>query len=357
MKILIIFLFFIALSSICMSDELIWTPADISAGAFGTLHAGIWFYNDFGWMNGGNNIWITYDAGRNWILSLKAPENRSFYDTYFINSIEGWTVAGIFPSFLFHTKDAGRTWESVELGIFPGSPNTSLIRVYFKDSLNGIGIFQIYGFPIWGGHIVGRTNDGGKTWISIVESGGAFPQLFGFGNGFWAGAFYSSDFGNTLLKLSMPGEPVFLSSRYGWTVGYPPNSYNTILRTTDGGKTWSEPILIKKDNSGFLSGYCLISENIGAALWSSTKEDEPSLLYLTHDGGIIWTTYQVPSKKTTYMLFCNQERKEIWLFPIIDHFTNDLTIYYASIDIITMVSSSNRQFTTWSHIKKEIKEF
>jgi hypothetical protein len=57
------------------------------------------------------------------------------------------------------------------------------------------------------------------------------------------------------------------------------------------------------------------------------------------------------------MLFCNQERKEIWLFPIIDHFTNDLTIYYASIDIITMVSSSNRQFTTWSHIKKEIKEF
>lgn len=380
MKVLVCWLLFFIVPLLYAAEELTWTPVNIPGleiSGSGENHLGLWFQGDFGWLNSGKQLWITRDAGRNWTLSLTAPEGRTFYDIYFINASEGWAVANLFPSFLFHTKDEGRTWKQVEYKLKQTSKkpehsaDNSLIRIYFKDALNGIGIFLIDRFPIRTKSIVARTEDGGWHWTEIARSG-PFPQLIGFGDWVLVGKSHTPDFGESFQKISTPSElkPFFVTPSYGWAVDYyfvgntiPSPLRRDVLKTTNGGHTWSEPIFSRTTEPEFAGGIrdlCLFSENVGAILWSgSSKLDMPPLLYLTYNGGIEWFSYEIPVQfkplQSDYILSCNRHRHEIWLVP---SFVSQgiTTLFFASVATVTAVQPSSKLLSIWGAMKRIRKE-
>ena len=101
--------------------------------------------------------------------------------------------------------------------------------IYFTDSMNGwaVGAFYVPGINNYGGAVF-RTTDGGKTWENSIVLD------------FW------SDLNDVY----------FSDPQTGWAVGYKKTGdlsgylYEGILmRTTDGGETWSEPQLITRFKS------------------------------------------------------------------------------------------------------------
>jgi len=364
-----------ALSSICMSEELIWTSVNIPELEFiesGVQHLGVWFHGDFGWLNSGKQIWITNNAGRNWRLSLKPPENRLFYDSYFINSLEGWAVAGIFPSFLFHTKDGGISWESVGSQTFG---NSSLTYIYFKDSLNGLGTFVVDKAIGWDFDVIGRTENGGKDWgfLLNVKGKGSFGKLMGINDKIWVEyssnneALYTEDFGNSFQWL--PPNPSFpdifsrhfLQSKYGWATytTYLSNQQrrSDIIVTIDGGFTWSQSILslqgISTTNVNRYIDICLLKEGNGAVLWYSGNN---YFLYFTSNGGDSWSKYTV-LVMSEYQLECNRENREFWLVPSPNGGdAKEQTLFYTSIPDLAAINQSKILPILWGDIKRG-KEF
>ena len=412
MKALVCCLLLSIASLVYASEELIWTPVSlpglkvVQGGAEDNI--GIWFHGDFGWLNSGFQLWVSHDAGRSWMLSLKPPVKQIderiyeslFYDVYFVNESEGWAVEDAFPHSLFHTKDGGISWEEIQFTITQTSNNhvgtnrLVLARVYFKDSLNGLGVFAMIGetwYPYWLGGLIARTKDGGQNWIEVGR-GFTFPHIFGFGDQVQivdslSNSTYTSDFGNTFRQVFAPNynvsNVIWGTPFYGWALVHnylgndPPLPYSRheVLMTNDAGNTWSAPIFSKNflgHDSGILA-ICLMSEDVGAVLCYSEpgKEDTSSHLYMTYDKGFTWTSYPAPIPLSSwyslpiqirpdpwFILNFNQQRREIWLFPIYLFFSAIETkiaeniLYYASIDTTTSVHSSGKLFTTWAWIKK-----
>jgi len=377
MKVLVCCLLLSIASLVYAAEELVWTAVDIPGLEFtgdAILNYGLWFHGDFGWLNAGRQLWTTHDAGRSWTLSLTAPDKHQFYDSYFVNSLEGWVV--VWPRSLFHTEDGGISWEEAEVQLTEASGEhigAGLTRVYFRDSLNGLGAFAIAGgfYPAWLGGIIARTEDGGKHWTKLTD-GPLFPRLTGFGNAVWIdgpleSGYYSSDFGNTIRPIPILGDDqaVFASPLYGWTVDadyvgeeFGPCRRWDVLKTTNRGNEWAARVFSRTTCvQSSIRDICLMSEEMGAILWySRSEEEELSLLYVTYNGGISWLSYHVPVEPDYYKISCNRQRRELWMFPFPYSLGEGGTLFYTSIDIVAEVRIPNRLFTTWALIKEARKE-
>ena len=332
------------------AEELPWTRLDIPGveiSGTGKIHAGLWFEGDFGWWNTGGQLWVTHDAGRSWTLSPSLPQNHTFYDSYFVDTLRGWIASAGETTELLHTRDGGITWQPLAMKLTqtsnqPVDPaRLFLTRIYFKDAQNGLGIFAISKFPYETESILARTEDGGWHWTEIHRSG-PFPEITGFGDQIWMSKSYTPDFGETFQTISTPNDellPVFVTPLYGWIVSYrhvgegasAPIRWD-VLKTTDGGQMWSDPIFSGMVSSGLFGGIedlLLLSEDIGMFLGSSSsKAGIPSLLYLTENGGTLWLSYEVPTQ-SDYQLSYQPEHHEIWLVPSV--FAEETTLFYTPI--------------------------
>jgi len=177
-----------------------------------------------------------------------AVQDPIFYDVEFANEQNGWIV-GEFGT-IKHTSDGGKTW------------------VEQQDSLLGAGIVDIFDLPtLFGVHFVNNqegvaagleghiahTHDGGTTWAFdkideaiAIEDPLYAPFLFPDGRG-WAigsgGEVVNKEPGDVPWKRAKLGMRLFtwlrgidfFDQNNGWIVG----GFGTILRTKDGGKTWT----------------------------------------------------------------------------------------------------------------------
>jgi photosystem II stability/assembly factor-like uncharacterized protein len=177
-----------------------------------------------------------------------AVQDPIFYDVEFADEQNGWIV-GEFGT-IKHTSDGGKTW------------------VEQQDSLLGGGIVDIFDLPtLFGVHFVNNqeglaagleghiahTHDGGNTWAFdkideaiAIEDPLYAPFLFPDGRG-WAvgsgGEVVNKDPGDVPWKRAKLGMRLFTWLRgvdfydqnNGWIVG----GFGTILKTKDGGKTWT----------------------------------------------------------------------------------------------------------------------
>jgi len=178
-----------------------------------------------------------------------AVQDPIFYDVEFADAQNGWIV-GEFGT-IKHTADGGQTW------------------VAQQQTLLGEGIVDIFDLPtLFGVHFVnnqegiaagleGRvahTKDGGNTWAFEkidekvpVEDPLYAPFLFPDGKG-WAigsgGEVVTHEPGEPAWKRAKLGMRLFTWLRgidfydqnNGWIVG----GFGTILKTKDGGKTWTQ---------------------------------------------------------------------------------------------------------------------
>ena len=119
--------------------------------------------------DGPSDLLFSSDQGSNWISRYRLPV--SINDFCFLDSNTAWAVGN--PASVYHTSDAGRTWDSQDTGIASGfgthRPQIGLSGVSFCDPMHGwiAGSSEI---PATG--VVESTSDGGKTWNLLWNADG-----------------------------------------------------------------------------------------------------------------------------------------------------------------------------------------
>ncbi|MCA9173268.1 MAG: tetratricopeptide repeat protein [Planctomycetales bacterium] len=222
----------------------------------------------------------TRDGGQRWLatpgLSLPDLHKVKFFDEH-----RGWAIGAsspLYPSGLFRTEDAGRTWRTV-----PTGRTQSLLTGDFLDDLAGAvagraGELQIVrggkvkdsrtadlgnrslrclkldgpeGWLAGDDGLLMHTADGGLSWRLAAPPALQAAQFDFHGVAMRDGevwvvgspgsiVFHSKDRGQTWRALrtgqALPLRAVhFVNPRQGWAVG----DFGTILGTSDGGQTWS----------------------------------------------------------------------------------------------------------------------
>ena len=210
--------------------------------------------------NSSGMLWETRDGGDHWIDITHRISGTVPYGICGMYSIgdHAWAVGAYYgePT-IIRTTDGGDTWE----GIPVGSLAENLIDVYFKNQLEGYAVGGSEGLST-GNAVVLRTLDGGETWEKVFES-----SLSSGARAEWG------------WKISFPTEQV----------GYVSVEYNSsdaptakLLKTEDGGATWSEVWINGSNSSAGLQGLGFISETVG---WASGR----GVTSVTTDGGETWT--------------------------------------------------------------------
>lgn len=200
------------------------------------------------------HVSYTKDGGTNWNIVLDKPRDPMIFDVHYISEQNAIAVGD--RNGIWKSTDGGESWTSVSA---PSSLNTRQLRsVFFTSSMNGF---------IAGGNLSNdsiqtllKTSDGGNTWSIVFDRLG--DQLnkvyFNGSKGFLLGnngTFLSStDNGSSWQPVSLTGNlsqrsyysMSFANATTGIAVGgnLMNDSIQTILRTIDGGTSWS----IIKDN-------------------------------------------------------------------------------------------------------------
>ena len=218
----------------------------------------------------------TLDAGTTWSKLSEAdtsglpghlPLRCSKGVPVFLNSSTGWmqgTCAAGGGPFLFVTRDGGRTWSDV--GITPpsgydrscmcGISNLRLSDPRFSVTRSGFFLLDIYGADGARHEFVYTTNDGGASW---------WPGQMLPANCFTAD---------------------FIAPGFGWTLDA---KNNTILQTGDGGQHWA--IVGTIPSSQGVVDFHFVNSAIG---WAMGSEPAGDTLIKTTDGGKTWTTQLSP---------------------------------------------------------------
>ena len=219
-------------------------------------------------------VFQTTDKGEHWELKTSDNSLFNFIDNDFVNSTDGWACNG----WIYHTPDAGKTWEvqyqpsptpnelhalsmiDESTGWCVGDIGTILKTTDgntwennytdFSDDLYDIFfINQQTGWITGENGLILKTVDGGENWLS-----------------------QESNTTETLKNV------VFCDEDTGWATGS-----SIILHTTDGGETWLEQNTISSGN--------IIKIALADAQKAWLITYSPAKIYYTSDGGNTWTEY------------------------------------------------------------------
>jgi photosystem II stability/assembly factor-like uncharacterized protein len=159
----------------------------------------------------------------------------NLYGVSAVSGTEAWAV-GNFGS-IYHTTDAGKTWESQQSGT-----KLPLFDVDFSDA--------VHGWAAGKASIIVHTADGGRTWTRQKSVIPADKHLFNVEAidastawvvGDWGAMTVTEDGGNTWQDRSLAEDVIvydvsFPDPRHGFVVG----EFGTLLATGDGGRTWEK---------------------------------------------------------------------------------------------------------------------
>lgn len=125
-------------------------------------------------VNGCMFLMETTDAGKNWKEipfedrpKLEKGEASFAASGTSICVLPGghvWTATGGTKARLFHSKDYGHHWETIETPMIHGEASQGIFSVAFIDPLNGVIAGGDYLNDTLTGNNIFRTYDGGKTW-------------------------------------------------------------------------------------------------------------------------------------------------------------------------------------------------
>lgn len=204
-------------------------------------------------------LYLTSDGGSTW-------ENKSLKDTlpWFsdvemfdsrIGLVIGMTRDSASPlsSLVYRTTDGGKTWK--------------------KQKPLGIGCSEIQYDPgeqvyLLAFGLLYTSYDLGQNWKSVKTVDGVLARTMAiFGKtGILAGPqgmkAYSSDSGKTWTKLEKWSDMIYIASEMvDEKVGYIGGTKATIMRTTDGGRSWNQELMAKSFN---VLDICLIGDRLYA---------------------------------------------------------------------------------------------
>ncbi len=198
-----------------------------------------------GYTSGPSGIWKSTNGGITWSdITPPITAAVSFWGCFFANQQVGLLMAGVCggPQYFCRTTDGGATWN-----YFTGNEPDTKLSDAILDSPDGVGYASSSGL-VW------RTDDGGKTWDVLSQTGTHVWQeeITNLGSSILVPASgqdcdgnsrnvgemrFSTDEGRTWNRAqtqhSMFG--AFLSSPVsGWGAG----DGSMVIHTVDAGKTW-----------------------------------------------------------------------------------------------------------------------
>ncbi|WP_397362086.1 YCF48-related protein [Olleya sp. R77988] len=268
------------------------------------------------------------------------PNNQRFDDVFFLDANIGWAANGFYAA-VYKTTDGGLTWteqlNQTDLGSSHYFRNIEFLNenIGFLGTLNGV---------------VYKTTDGGVTWTAITNinpNPAAICGLDTVGTStvYGCGAYFnpavvikSTDSGMTWQSIDMSAyadalvEIYFLTESIGFVAGRNATG-GTLLKTVDGGTTWTEiynsnvvgeyvwKIQILDSNTGVIFGAVesvtptlgkFIKSTDGGSTWFSANAPETYIqavgfvsethgwigghstgFYETTDGGLTWTDLNI----------------------------------------------------------------
>ncbi len=233
----ILFLFTVLL---LLSDQVNaqWYPQYISSEGYIGINK--FTSNNIGWATSNNpsKIYKSNDAGETW--NIVRLTDGPISSVFFLNDSIGWyTDKDSYGCRLIGTTDGGTTWQQKFLGVY-----YSFDELYFFNSVRGLA-FGSFGAPASGAFF--KTSNGGYNWETTYLD--FFPVCC-----------------------------FFIDSLTGWCGGFPISGNNSILKTTDGGNTWSD---FPSPFFDLIYKIHFFNSNSG---WVLSGDD----LYTTSNAGIIW---------------------------------------------------------------------
>ena len=200
-------------------------------------------------------------------------------DLSFVDNNTGWVLKGgpVGSIPLFKTTNGGTSFSQLDIN---NSISYSFLNVvYFQNTTTG----WLVGHDQNVGNFMAKTTDGGNTWIKKKTGINA-----------------------TLRKA------FFLNNLKGWAVGYrcyqgcgspTPTNEAYVLRTDDGGETWTEQS--SQHQNIELSEVCFINETTG---WvAGVYNNAMSSLLKTIDGGITWVEQLKHTDSYQNLFFLNDQ--------------------------------------------------
>lgn len=235
---------------------------------------------------------ITNTFAQSWVISEDTPFNGRYDDIVFVDESEGWTVNG--NGEIYHSTDAGTTWELQ-------FSNTSEAYVYFRaiDFIN-----SNTGFACSLDSVHYKTGDGGDTWTEFqLDIPGPTPGICGLSHVgdhvFGVGAYYnpayfvhSSDAGETwdYIDMSPYADGLvachFITENIGFVGGIIESQGAVLLKTTDGGQTWTT-LFQSDDGTSYVWKFWFVNEVVAYAVVESWFGPGTKILK-SIDGGDTW---------------------------------------------------------------------
>jgi photosystem II stability/assembly factor-like uncharacterized protein len=178
-----------------------------------------------------------------WTWQNPLPQGNTLNCVRFVDTNIGYAVGDV--GTIIKTTDGGLTWTIQNSGT-----TADLYSVFFLDALTGYAVGHI---AAWNGCIL-KTTDGGATWTN---------KPLGYESSFWNAVFFTS------IDTGYAG---------GSTWG---NRKAEIQKTTDGGKTWTSQAYGNPITLGNISSLFFTNSDTGYAIGTT--------LLRTTDGGVSWT--------------------------------------------------------------------
>lgn len=273
-----------------------WTTLNIPPSG---RHDDVFFINDtVGWAAGGpaGTIRRTGDGGATWTLQFTAGQYLRSIE--FIDAQHGY--CGSLSGSLFRTVDGGATWTDVAPLISPQPPGICGLSAPTPTTIYGVGLWASPAYVV-------KSGDGGLSWTSIDMSAHATALVdvhftsadTGFVTGTAAPAgnggviLYTTDGGLTWQPKHLTGvtsDIVWKIQRldadhwYASVYSEPVNDDTRLLRSTDGGQTWSTIVAA--------NSYTYV-EVVGFVDTLRGWVGGGNLLYGTTDGGLTWALENV----------------------------------------------------------------
>jgi photosystem II stability/assembly factor-like uncharacterized protein len=274
----------------------------------------IWFLDaDNGWaVNSNGQVLQTSDGGDSWQQRLLLS-NAYLRCVGFANAQSGW-VGSLTPGQrLFHTADGGANWTALDDQMPAEAPPAICgLSVVSDEVVYGSGT----NFPDKPTGVI-KTTDGGTTWTaqSMAEHATLLVDCFfrdeqtGWVVGgkadvpnprrddVHAVVLHTEDGGKT-WENRLAGVEGLPDGEWGWKIAFVDDmvgyvslenlSDGAVLKTTDGGKSWTrKPVNDPQDNAN-LEGIGFVDDQLGWAGGWGDKDFEGGFTSVTHDGGDTW---------------------------------------------------------------------